>query len=273
VCLHCSFNARYNGASPYLGNFSVIVKNHKDLNGLLRIGQICGHALQHMLSHVQPGITTRELDHIGAAFLKQHSAQSAPIKTYDYPGWTCISINEEVAHGIPGNRVIKAGDIVNIDVSATLEGFWADTGASMLVPPIRSHHKKLMERTIDALYAGIRKATTGNRVADISRAIESIARQERYSIIRELTGHGVGLALHEEPTVPNFFRRDMNELLVEGWVFTVEPFFNLGRGKIKQAKDGWTLYTVDRSVTAQFEHTIVVQGKEPILVTKVEGGH
>ena len=251
----------------------MIVRNQKDLNGLMRIGQICGHTLQQMLSQVQPGITTRELDRIGAAYLKQHSAISAPIKTYNYPGWTCISINEEVAHGIPSNRVVKAGDVVNSDVSATLEGFWADTGASMLVPPIRPHYKRLMDRTIEALYAGIRKATSGNHVGDISRAIESIARHERYSIIRELTGHGVGHALHEEPTLPNFFRRDMNELLLDGWVFTIEPFFNLGRGKIKEAKDGWTLYTVDRSITAQFEHTVVVQDKEPILVTKVQGGH
>lgn len=251
----------------------MIVRNQKDLDGLKRIGQICGYTLQTMLKCVEPGISTRELDAVGAAFLMQHGAASAPIVTYKYPGWTCISINEVVAHGIPGDRKIQAGDVVNIDVSATLEGFWADTGASMLVPPVKSVHTRLLERTKDALYAGIRQAITGKHVYDISRAIETVARQERYSVIKELNGHGVGRALHEDPTIPNMFRRDANELLTPGLVFTIEPFFNLGRGRIKEAKDGWTLYTVDRSITAQFEHTVVVLDDEALAVTRVPGGH
>lgn len=251
----------------------MIVKNQKDLDGLKRIGQICGYTLQEMLKHVQPGISTRELDAIGAAFLQKHGAASAPIVTYQYPGWTCISINEEIAHGIPGSRVVKAGDVVNIDVSAMLEGFWADTGASMLVPPVQPVHKRLLEHTKDALYAGIRQAISGNRVYDISRAIENVARTERYSVIRELNGHGVGRALHEDPTIPNMFRRDANEVLLPGQVFTIEPFFNLGRGRIKEAKDGWTLYTVDRTISAQFEHTVIALEDQALAVTQVPGGH
>jgi methionyl aminopeptidase len=251
----------------------VIVKNQKDMNGILRIGQLCGMTLQHMLQHVQPGITTRQLDQIGANFLRKHNALSAPIKAYKFPGWTCISVNEEAAHGIPGGRVIKAGDIVNIDVSAVLEGYWGDTGASMMVPPVQKHHKRLMERTIDALYAGIRAAKAGVRVYEISRAIESVAKQEHYAIIRDLSGHGVGRHIHEDPNVPNFFKRDANETLREGMVITIEPFFNLGRGKIKESGDGWTLYTPDKSITAQFEHTVVINGDKPILATKVKGSH
>jgi methionyl aminopeptidase len=251
----------------------VIVKNQKDMNGILRIGQLCGMTLQHMLQHVEVGMTTRQLDQIGANFLRKHNALSAPIKAYKFPGWTCISVNEEVAHGIPGGRVIKAGDVVNIDVSAVLEGYWADTGASMMVPPAQKNHKRLMERTIDALYAGIRAAKAGERVYEISRAIENVAKQERYAIIRDLSGHGVGRHIHEDPNIPNFFKRDANETLREGMVITIEPFFNLGRGKIKESGDGWTLYTPDKSITAQFEHTVVINGDKPILATKVKGSH
>ncbi len=251
----------------------MIVKNEKDLRGLKRIGQICGLTLQHMLRHVEPGMTKKALDDIGAAFMRQHQARSAPIETYQYPGWTCISINEEVAHGIPNERVIRAGDVVNVDVSAVLEGYWADTGASMLVPPAKPAHERLLQHTVDALYAGIRQAVAGNRVHDISRAIEAVAHENQYTIIRELSGHGIGAALHEPPDVPNFFRREADTVLKEGMVFTIEPFFNLGRGRIREARDGWTLYTVDRSITAQFEHTVVVQGRQPIAITQVDGGH
>ncbi len=251
----------------------MIIESQKDLDGIQRIGQICGLTLQHMVRHVREGITTRELDQIGAKFLKEHDALSAPITAYEFPGTTCISINEEAAHGIPSNRVIKGGDVVNIDVSAILEGYWADTGASMLVPPHNPKHKRLLENTAEALYDGIYQAKQGARVFEISRAIEGVAKRERYSILKELNGHGVGRHIHEEPTIPNYFTRRYDDVLKEGMVVTIEPFFNLGRGRIKTAKDGWTLYTTDRTVSAQFEHTVIINGDKPILVTKVDGGH
>ncbi len=251
----------------------MIVKTQQQLDGLMRIGQICGQTLLHMLRYVEPGITTKQLDNIGAAFMKKQGAASAPIMTYKYPGWTCISVNEAVAHGIPSERVLKAGDVVNIDVSATLEGYWADTGASMIIPPAKPECARLLEQTRAALYAGMAQAVAGNRIYDISRAIEAVAVRGRYSVIRELTGHGVGLALHEDPTIPNYFQKHYDEVLVEGQVFTIEPFFSLGRGRIRTARDGWTLYTADRMISAQFEHTIVVQAGEPLAVTRVDGGH
>jgi methionyl aminopeptidase len=250
-----------------------MIETQQDLEGIKRIGQLCGLTLQHMLKHVEAGITTAELDRIGAEFLRKHNAASAPITAYQFPGWTCISVNEEAAHGIPSARVIKAGDVVNIDVSAVLEGYWADTGASILVAPMNTTHKRLLENTKEALYKGIAQAKVGARVYEISRAIEGVAKRERYSILRELSGHGVGRHIHEEPTVPNYFARQYDDVLKEGMVLTIEPFFNLGRGRIKTAKDGWTLYTTDRSITAQFEHTVVVQGDTPLAVTKVDGGH
>ncbi len=251
----------------------MIVKRQDQLDGLMRIGQICGQTLLHMLRHVEPGITTKQLDEIGAAFMKKHGAASAPIMTYKYPGWTCISVNEVVAHGIPGARTLKPGDVVNIDVSGTLEGYWADTGASTIVPPAKPEHSRLLEQTRAALYAGMAQAVPGKRICDISRAIEAVAVRGRYSVIRELTGHGIGQALHEDPTIPNHFQKQYDDVLVEGQVFTIEPFFSLGRGQIRTARDGWTLYTVDRAISAQFEHTVVVREGEPIAVTRVAGGH
>lgn len=252
----------------------MIVQNEKDLAALQRIGEICGQTLQHMLRHVEPGITTKELDRIGAAFLQQQGAASAPIAAYNYPGWTCISVNEVVAHGVPSKRVIKAGDVVNIDVSAVLEGYWADTGATMLVPPAKPKLKKLTQVTKEALYAGISAARPGKPVSDIGRAIERVARKNRLQVIPQLSGHGVGRSIHEAPDVPNFYAPKSRKILLqEGLVITIEPFLNLGRGIIVQEADGWTLRTPDHSYSAQYEHTVVITDGEPLLVTKVDGSH
>lgn len=251
----------------------MIVQGDADLHGLQRIGEICGETLKYMLDNAEPGMTTKQLDDMGAAFLQKHGAASAPITAYDYPGWTCISINEEAAHGIPGNRVIREGDMLNVDVSAVLEGYWGDTGASKLVGTGSKRHQKLLSDTRKALYAGISQAKVGNPVNAIGKAVERLARKGRYRIIRQLAGHGVGRHIHEDPNVPNFYVRGANQRLLDGLVITIEPFFNLGRGTIVTDRDGWTLRTPDRSISAQFEHTVIINGDEPILITKVDGGH
>jgi methionyl aminopeptidase len=248
----------------------VIVRNQKELDGLLRIGQICGQTLLHMAKHVEPGITTRALDEIGAAFLQKHNARSAPITAYKYPGWTCISVNEEVAHGIPGDRVIQAGDLVNIDVSAVLENYWGDTGATMLVPPGLPAHQQLADQTVRALQAGIQAAKANMPIYEIGRSIENVAKKGGYNLIRELAGHGVGRNIHESPNVFSYFTRKLREPLVEGLVITIEPFLTRGKGRIYTAKDGWTLRTIDKVVAAQYEHTVVIAGDSPILVTKTD---
>lgn len=252
----------------------MIVRNQQELDGLIRIGQICGQALQHMLAHVEVGITTAELDRIGAAFLQAHNAASAPITAYQYPGWTCISINDQAAHGIPGKRIIQAGDVVNIDVSAVLEGYWGDTGATMVVPPISTKQQRLIDYTKQALYAGIGAAQAGNRVYEIGKAVEKVARKGGYRVIRNLGGHGVGRSIHEDPSVPNYQDKSNKYVLHEGLVITIEPFLNVGRGRIVEDRDGWTLRTPDRTISAQYEHTIVITGDdEPLLLTQVEGSH
>lgn len=251
----------------------MIVRNDKDLKGLMQIGQICGLTLQHMLAQVEPGMTTKQLDNIGAEFLKKHNATSAPITAYNYPGWTCISINDEAAHGIPSQRVIQAGDIVNIDVSAVLEGYWGDTGASMIVPPVKPEYERLCNFTKEALYAGIQQARANQPLNAIGKAVQAVSKKGGYRLIRQLGGHGVGRHIHEKPNVPNHFNPSARMRLKEGLVITIEPFLNLGRGHIVTDRDGWTLRTPDKSISAQYEHTVIIAGDEPILITKVDGGH
>lgn len=251
----------------------MIIKGDKDLQGLKRIGEICGETLKYMLARAEPGMTTLELDRIGAAFLKKHGAVSAPIKAYKYPGWTCISLNEQAAHGIPGQRVIQEGDVLNVDVSAVLEDYWGDTGASKIVGEGKKKHHQLLADTHKALYAGINAANVNAPINAIGRAIEKLAKKGRYRILKQLSGHGVGRHIHEAPNIPNVYVKKVNQPLTDGLVFTIEPFFNLGRGFIVEDKDGWTLRTPDKSISAQFEHTIIVNGDDPILITKVDGGH
>lgn len=248
----------------------MIVSSEKDLLGLTRIGQICGATLQEMIAALKPGITTRELDEIGSHALMKHHARSAPILVYKYPGVTCISINDEAAHGIPGDRVVQVGDLVNIDVSAELDGYFADTGASVPVPPISPESQALCDATQAALNAAISAVRAGEPLNVIGRAVEDIARKGGYHIIRELGGHGVGRGLHETPrNVPNFYTTRARERLADGQVLTIEPFLTTGSGKIFTARDGWTLKTSDGAPAAQYEHTLVITPKRPVLITKV----
>lgn len=246
----------------------MIIQTEKDLAGLLKIGRICAQTMHHMLEHVQPGMTTAELDRIGAEFLKKHHARSAPILTYNYPGSTCISINEQVAHGIPGSRVIQPGDMVNVDVSAELDGYIGDTGFSMVVAPVSEEKRLLCDRTQAALNKALDVITDGAPLNLIGRVLEQEARRHGYKIIRELGGHGVGHTLHEPPrNIPNYFAPRLRTMITEGMVFTVEPFFTTGNGRIKTEADGWTLSTVDGSLSAQFEHSLVVTKGKPVILT------
>src|SRR5690606_9613423 len=176
------------------------IESESELRNLMRIGQICAMTLEHMLARVEPGMTTAQLDAIGAAFLKQHGARSAPILAYKFPGHTCISINDEAAHGIPGSRVVQPGDLVNIDVSAEKNGYWADTGRSFAVPPVSPEKQRLLDSTEKALEIAIETAKAGVPINAIGKAIEQHARKLGYNVIEELGGHGVGRHIHEKPS-------------------------------------------------------------------------
>ncbi len=246
------------------------VDSPQDLEGMMRIGQVIGKCIQHMAAQMQPGMTTAELDKIGQAFLESHGARSAPILTYNFPGWTCISINDEAAHGIPGERIIQPGDLVNIDVSAELGGYIADSGASFPVPPVSEDVQRLCDFAQEALAEAIDAATAGAPLRAIGKASGAVAKRGGYRIIRSLGGHGVGRKLHEPPhSIPHYDSSLARGKLKAGMVFTIEPFLSTGVGKVETDPDGWTLRTVDGELSAQYEHTVIITEDKPVLVTAV----
>ncbi|MDX1995549.1 MAG: type I methionyl aminopeptidase [bacterium] len=245
------------------------VENQADLAGLIEIGRIVGLTIQHMIEHLKPGMTTGELDAIGAEFLKKHGARSAPILAYKFPGTTCISINDEAAHGIPGSRVIKPGDLVNVDVSAEKNGYWADAGMSLGVPPITAEQQRMLDSCKRALEIAIENARAGVRAAEIGKAVEKYIRERGFNTIEELGGHGVGRHIHEKPSIPNHFAKRNRDVLKEGMVVTLEPFVTNGARHVNTDPDGWTLRTTDGSFSVQMEHTVIITKNRPILVTQV----
>jgi methionyl aminopeptidase len=245
------------------------IDSQADMVGMLRVGKVVGLTLQKMKEAVRPGMTTAELDAIGAEFLKAEGARSAPILTYQYPGSTCISIDDEAAHGIPGSRVIQIGELVNIDVSAELGGYFADTGATVPMLPVSGIKKKLADCAQVALEKGISAATAGKPIYEIGRAIEGQARSCGFTTIRDLPGHGIGRKLHDKPSVPGFYTKRAREVMTEGMVFTIEPFVSTKSNRIVTMPDGWTLKTPDGSLVAQYEHTVIITKGRPILVTQV----
>ena len=244
------------------------VDSENDIKALKAIGRICAEVLRKMMQAVRPGITTRELDAIGHGLLEAEGAHSAPIVTYNYPGTTCISVSPVIAHGIPGNYALKTGDLIHIDVSAELNGYFADTGASLWVSSRTAGVHKLLEATKATLNQAIHAARAGNPLNGIGRTVQQEAKKRGYNVIYELTGHGIGRGLHEKPNeIWNFYNPRDHRILNDGLVIAIEPFLTTGQGRIKQERDGWSLSTADNAIAAQFEHTIIVTKNEPIILT------
>lgn len=247
------------------------IGSEEDLLALKKVGRVVALARDDMKKAVRPGVTTGELDKIGEAVLNRHGARSAPRFEYNFPGATCISVNDEVAHGIPGDRVLRAGDLVNIDVSAELDGYFADTGATVVVGNGDEEKAALCDCSQRALDRAISGARAGSRISGIGRAIQNEARENGYTVIRNLTGHGIGRRLHEEPdNILNYHERHDRRLLTKGLVLAVESFVSSGAEYVLEDKRGWILRTPDKSLVAQFEHTIVITEKEPIVLTNAE---
>ncbi len=245
------------------------ISSENQLDRLKAVGRVCALARDAMAYALRPGITTGELDAIGNAFLDAHGARSAPRITYGFPGATCISVNEEIAHGIPGARVIAAGDLVNIDVSAELDGIFADTGASYLVPEAAPQLAALCRDGKRAMWEGIRAVRSGGKLADIGDAIGAFARRHRYTLIENLASHGVGDSLHDEPAeIPTWPDRSERRTIADGLVLTVEPFLSLGgRFAEDRGDDGWTLVARPAARCVQYEHTVVATKQGPVVVT------
>lgn len=244
------------------------IETQDDVIALKRIGRIVSLTLQRMLDVAEPGMTTRELDLIGQRLLEEHGARSAPKLTYNFPGSTCISINEEAAHGIPGDRVIRAGDVLNVDVSAELGGYFADTGGTTIVPPTTPQKTRLCHATRTALAEAMKTARAGQPINRIGAAIERTAKAYGFKIIENLASHGVGRALHEEPEhIPGYFDPSDTRTLHEGMVITIEPFLSTKSRIVTEASDGWTLAGVNGNLSAQYEHTMIITKGAPIVVT------
>ena len=246
----------------------MIVKTDAELQALIEIGRIVANTLKKMGEAIEPGLTTKELDEIGGQVLAGFGAKSAPISCYNFPGHTCISINEVVAHGIPGERIIKAGDKVNIDVSAVKDGFFGDNAATFLVPPIKQSLQKQMDCCQRALQRAISVAVAGYNLNGLGLAVEKEAHKSGFKTIRNLCGHGIGKALHDEPeSIYNYFEKNDKRVLQKGMVLAVEPFISEHDQFVDELDDGWTLQTPNKSLVVQFEHTIVVTDDQPIILT------
>jgi methionyl aminopeptidase len=242
--------------------------SQKDIQALKAIGHICAETLRRMMEHARVGMSTRELDEIGRTFLEAEGARSAPQVMYQFPGATCISVSPVIAHGIPDEHVLREGELIHIDVSAERDGYFADTGASMVVSKHERNLEKLLDATRTALMKALRVAIAGNPLNGISRTVQNEARKRGYNIIYDLTGHGIGHKLHESPKeILNYYDPKDRRILNDGLVLAIEPFLTTGIGRVVQERDGWSLRTSDKAIAAQFEHTIIVTRNEPIILT------
>jgi methionyl aminopeptidase len=242
--------------------------SQKDIEYLKAIGRICAETLRKMMNATRAGMTTRELDEIGRALLEAEGARSAPQITYNYPAATCISVSPVIAHGIPDEHVLHEGELIHIDVSAELDGYYADTGASLVVSKRDRSLDKLLDATRATLSKALRVAKAGNLLNGIGRTVQAEARKRGYNVIYDLTGHGIGRRLHENPKeILNFYNPNDQRVLTDGLVLAIEPFLTTGVGRTVQENDGWSFRTIDRAIAAQFEHTIVVTKNDPIILT------
>ena len=244
------------------------IDTDQDLINLQIIGKIVATTLKAMMNHAEPGMTTGELDLIGKQLLDKYEANSAPKVTYGFPGYTCISVNEEAAHGIPGERILQPGDIVNIDVSAEKNGYFADTGGTFVMPPSNPLKDRLIHSTQLALTKACEYASAGKKLNGIGKAIQTVAKQKGFKIIKNLCGHGVGRGLHEEPKeIAGYFIPQDTRTLKEGMVIAVEPFLSTKSQFVSEMEDGWTLAAQPKNLSAQFEHTMIITKGKPILLT------
>jgi len=244
------------------------IDSDDDLAALKKIGAIVARTLQTMGKALEPGMTTRELDAMGAKLLEAAGARSAPALAYDFPGATCISVFPDIAHGVPGDRVLSAGDLVNIDVSAELDGYYADTGASFAMAPVATRLARLTRDGKRAMWTGINAVRAGAQLCDIGAAVQAFANRERYTLIQNLASHGVGRSLHEEPTsIATWEDRGDQRSIHEGMVFTIEPFLSMGSQWAVDGGDGWTLRADTGRPTVQYEHTLVATRRGALVLT------
>lgn len=243
------------------------VDSPDQLEGLKRAGRVVTATLRALRDMVAPGVTTGQLDDLARNVFAEHGARSGPILTYGYPGSICVCVDDEVVHGIPGSRVLRSGQLVTLDVAAELDGYHADAAVTVPVGLVEPSAHRLLAATRAALASGMRAAQPGATLRDVGAAVERATQARGYRVIRELTGHGIGLGMHEEPTVFNWPSPQATQRLTPGLVFTIEPMLTSGTTRIVVDRDGWTVRTADHSLTAHEEHTIMVAEDGPVVLT------
>jgi methionyl aminopeptidase len=245
----------------------VSIQDEQELVLLKAAGRVVRMVLDAMAAEVRPGVTTSHLDEIGARVMQENGARSAPSMVYQFPGASCISLNDEAVHGIPGERVVNEGDLVKLDVTVEKDGYMADAAITVPAGRANSQAERLMACAERAFQQAMLVARAGFRVFEIGRVVEREVRKAGFAVIRELGGHGIGRTIHELPHVPNYPDPHARQIMKEGLVITVEPIISCGSGQVFTDKDGWTVRTADQSLSAHFEHTLVITSGAPILLT------
>lgn len=251
----------------------ILIKSKKEIDFIRESCKIVAETLQLLKANTKIGITTLELDKIAEDYIRSNNASPA-FKGYSqggapgFPGSICASIDDEVVHGIPSSRVLKDGDIISIDIGVLKNGFFGDAALTVAVGNISTEKQKLMDVTERSLYLGIEQAVVGNRVHDISYAVQTYVEANGFSIVRDLCGHGVGKFLHEDPSIPNFGKKGTGPKLKNGMTLAIEPMVNAGKYNVITASDGWTILTADGTTSAHFEHTILINNNAPEILTK-----
>lgn len=248
----------------------ISIKSKEEIEIIRQSSLLVGKTLAEVARLIRPGIKTIELDKVAETFIRDHGAKPA-FKGYNgFPYTLCISVNDVVVHGFPGNYELKDGDLVSVDCGTLMNGFYGDSAYSFGVGEVSEEKRLLMERTKESLYLGIKAAKTGNRIGNIGYEVQTYVEGFGYSVVRDLVGHGIGRDLHESPEVPNYGRRGEGTMLKPGMVICIEPMINLGVRQVTQDKDGWTIRTADNKPSAHYEHQIAITEKEPMILSSFD---
>lgn len=245
------------------------IKSPGELKKMREAGRLAANCMEEIIAHVKPGVTTKQLDIVAEQYITAANAWPSFKDYRGFPASICASVNDEVVHGIPGDRMLKDGDIIGIDFGALLDGYHSDMARTIAVGDIADEAKDLIRATKDCFYAGYEQAVEGNRLNDISRAVEDTAHANGYTVVHELVGHGIGKNLHEQPDVPNFAFRGPNPRLKNGMVICIEPMVNMGERYVSWGDDGWRVSTKDGKLSAHYENTVAITENGPEILTKV----
>jgi methionine aminopeptidase, type I len=249
----------------------IYLKTDEEIELMRAANQLVGKTLGELAKHIKPGVSTLQLDQIAETFIRDHGAEPAFLGYGGFPNSLCTSVNDQVVHGIPSAKtILNEGDVISVDCGTFLNGFVGDSAYTFCVGEVAEETKRLLKTTKEALYEGVREAIVGRRVGDIGHAVQSYCESRGYSVVRELVGHGIGKKMHEEPEVPNYGRKGNGTLLRSGMCICIEPMINMGVRNVVFEKDGWTVRTKDKKMSAHFEHCVAIRPEGPMILSSFD---